>query len=325
MSQPQYVIVDLKNGLKCEGTLSNIDKVNMKINLLNAKKHVPDVSGKIIEESYESLEINKEDIKEVKLVQYEQKDEKKNINAIPENKLNSLPSNTKPKGYNKEESFFDELSPMTNMEAKNESIKYNDKNAETFNLPANSSELNTNSGRGKRNFNRGGYINRGGYNNRGGYSNRGGGYSNRGGYNNRNRGGNGYISNNNNGYSNSNNGYGNDNGYNGYRNNNDNNGYNNNGYNNQGNFNGPYRGNRGGNRGGFNRGGYQNYQNQGNFSNPNYNNFPNSNANTNPIQGQFQEQNYNNTPNPSKVNNNNLGENNFTAQDGKERSIYDKF
>ena len=39
MSQQQYVIIDLHNRYKCEGILSNIDKVNMKINLTNAKKY----------------------------------------------------------------------------------------------------------------------------------------------------------------------------------------------------------------------------------------------------------------------------------------------
>lgn len=182
MNQQQHVIVDLKNGFKCEGILASIDKVNFKINMIKVKKHFTDENGQYFEEMFDSLEIPKDDIKEVKLVQFE-KEEKKNINAIPENKISSVQSQpTKPKAYSKNDSFFDNLSPMSNTDAKNESIKYNDKNCETFNLPANSTNVGGNMNRGNRN--RGGY--KGGkknYNNKS-YNN----YNNN--YNNNYRGGN---------------------------------------------------------------------------------------------------------------------------------------
>jgi hypothetical protein len=326
MSQSQYVIIDLKSGLKCEGTLANIDKVNLKINLLNAKRYTKDENGDLKEENFEALEINKEDIKEIKLVQFEPKEEKKNLNAIPESKAQSI--REKAKKYNKEESFFDDLSPMTNMEAKNESIKYNDKNCDTFNLPQNSSELRDNNNRGRRGGNRGGYNN-----NRG---NRGGGMKRN--YNN---------------YSNYNSNYNNNNSN--YSQGGFNPNYNQGGYNNRGGRRGGNRGgyNQGGhreggynqgayNQGGYNQGGYNQNQNQDRFNpnqerfnpgfNPGFNqnqgysqftanqNQPNANANSNP--------NSNATPTnnqfPQNANFNNLTPYN-PGEGAKERSIYDQF
>jgi small nuclear ribonucleoprotein (snRNP)-like protein len=171
MNSSQYVIVELKNGNKCEGIISNIDKVNFKMYLNSAKKYFTDESGSQKEENHDTLEINKEDIKEVKLVQYEQpKDENKNINAIPESKLSQFKSQDKSKGYDKSESFFDNLSAMSNNDAKNLSIKYNDKNLETFNLPKESQNIGENNykSRGGYRRNRGGYK-RGGF--KGNYNN----------------------------------------------------------------------------------------------------------------------------------------------------------
>jgi hypothetical protein len=168
MNSSQYVIVELKNGYKCEGIIASIDKVNFKMYLNSAKKYFSDESGNLKEENFDNLEINKEDIKEVKLVQYEQpKEESKNINAIPENKITEMKNQDKGKGYNKSESFFDNLSAMSNNEARNLSMKYNDKNLETFNIPKESQESGDNyrpRGGGYRKNNRGGNKGyRGGY------------------------------------------------------------------------------------------------------------------------------------------------------------------
>ena len=175
----------MQNGDKCEGVLANIDKVNLKILLVNAKKTPSSDPAK--SESYEKLEINKGDIKEIKVIQFEVKTEPKqeqsNINAIPEDKKPINVQQTKTKSYDKNESFFDTLSGMTHPEARQESKNYNDKNKDTFNLP----------NEPERKFHNNGYYNyhnrgRGGYHNRG---NRG-----RGGFNNYNNGGNFYNNNN---------------------------------------------------------------------------------------------------------------------------------
>jgi hypothetical protein len=186
----QYVIIDLKNGDQCEGSLVNIDKVNFKIILSDVKKSTT-IEGIAKQENFANLEINKEDIKEVKIVQYEQKEStvKQPINSIPANKVNPIQQNAnKAKTYDKNESFFDNLIPMNKRESNTETIRYNDKNAETFYLPADSELL------GNNNYNRGGSRgrgrargkgyrgNRGGNNYQGGYNNNYKGNNNRGGY-----------------------------------------------------------------------------------------------------------------------------------------------
>ena len=96
MSKPEekQVVCELKDGGHVEGTLVNIDKVNLKILLSKVKKSSKEDPQKF--ETYETLEINKDDIKELKLIQYEAKEppkeETSNLNAIPENiaALNAL-------------------------------------------------------------------------------------------------------------------------------------------------------------------------------------------------------------------------------------------
>jgi hypothetical protein len=251
MNQQQYVILDLKNGFKCEGNLVTIDKVNFKVVLSNAKKYITEEDGTLKEENFPNLEVPKDEIKEVKLVQYDNEPTKTNINAIPENKQNPQLSIAKPKTYNKSESFFDSLIPMNNRDARNETMRYNDKNMETFNL---TEEAMYSSG-----------VNRGrGYRGRGNYrgDNRGGNNFNR--YNNYNKNYNNNYNNNYNSYSNYDNNNAN---YNTNYNSNYDNNYNNN-YNN-------YRNNRGGyqknNYGGSNtRGRY--FNNRVGFGNKNINN-----------------------------------------------------
>lgn len=217
MSKPEQkqVIVELQNGDKCEGVLANIDKVNLKILLVNAKKTPSSDPSK--PESFEKLEINKGDIKEIKVIQFEvkaePKEEQSNINAIPEDKKPVNVQGAKTKSYDKNESFFDTLSGMTHPEARQESKNYNDKNKDTFNLPNEPERKYHNNGYNHNNRGRGGYHNRGnrgrgrgGFNNynnynggnyynnsgtfnRGGYNGRRGRGRGRGGYNNYNRGG----------------------------------------------------------------------------------------------------------------------------------------
>jgi len=302
------VIVDLKNGSKCEGILANIDKINMKINITNAKRF-DESSENPNEEFFETLEINKEDIKEVKLVHYEQKEEKKNVNAIPENKAMDMESDKKDNKYNKDSSFFDNLSYMSNVEAKNESIRYNDKNKETFNLQDNEDGGHS----------RGNYRGRRGNNNRGGYrgNNRGG----RGGYRNQ-----GFHDNNSN--------------YSGYRGNNrGGRGGNRGGHGYNDNYRGNGRGGRGGYRGG-NRGGYQGgYQGnyQGGFQGPQggFQGQPGGfQGQPGGFEGEYQGSSLNNNHNPNynmglnnsnpNFQNNHMGETR-NRNDNRERSIYDKF
>ena len=71
MNSNQQVIIELKNGTKCEGVLVNIDKERMLIKLSNAKRISVSEDWKSNEESFPQLEIAKEDIKEVKIFQFE--------------------------------------------------------------------------------------------------------------------------------------------------------------------------------------------------------------------------------------------------------------
>ena len=192
-TENKQVIVDLFNGDKVLGTLIEVDKINLKMIL---EKVTRKKNGE--EEKLDKLEINKSDIKELKLVNYEIKKEEiqKNINAIPENKIPQK-EEIGEKAYDKNESFFDKLTSMTHPEAKQESNNYNQKNKDTFNLIEDKNNqifkknnyYNNSRGRGNKNHNnrgRGNYNNnRGLYNNRGNYKNyRGRGQRGRKNYNN---------------------------------------------------------------------------------------------------------------------------------------------
>ncbi len=207
-TENKQVIVDLFNGDKVLGTLIEVDKINLKMIL---EKVTRKKNGE--EEKLDKIEINKSDIKELKLVNYEIKKEEiqKNINAIPENKIPQK-EEIGEKAYDKNESFFDKLTSMTHPEAKQESNNYNQKNKDTFNLIEDKNNqifkknnyYNNSRGRGNKNYNnrgRGNYNNnRGFYNNRGNYKNyRGRGQRGRKSYNNY------YNNNNNNFFSNYNN------------------------------------------------------------------------------------------------------------------------
>ena len=64
----KQVIVELNNGEKIRGNLIEVDKINLKMILENVIK---DLNGN--EEKIDRLEINKSDIKELKLVHFENK------------------------------------------------------------------------------------------------------------------------------------------------------------------------------------------------------------------------------------------------------------
>lgn len=178
MNSNQQVIIELKSGTKCEGILVNIDKERMVINLSSVKRISLADDGSEKEESLPTLEISKEDIKEVKIVQFQKNEESDkheikqnaNLNAIPQNlQKDAINNQNKGRSYDKTDSFFDTLTPMSNKDAQVESIRYNDKNCETFDLPKDS-----NSGNHYNNFDRrqGNYRSR--YKNtnqRGGYNN----------------------------------------------------------------------------------------------------------------------------------------------------------
>lgn len=200
-NQTKHIIVDLKNGDKVEGILVNIDKVNFIMSMIRCKKTTTD-DNQTKETLHDALEINKEDIKEVKIVQVEE--ETFNINAIPSNKIIITQPDEK-KSYNKDDGFFDNLAFMNNREARTETYKYNEKNKETFGLPEDYVDERRRGGgrggRGRGGRGRGGNGRGRGFNssrggNRGGYISRGGNQQSRGrggyGYNNdgRRRGGN---------------------------------------------------------------------------------------------------------------------------------------
>ena len=180
-AENKQVIVELFNGDKVKGTLIQVDKINLKMILEN----VVIQRNEKEDEKLDKIEINKSDIKELKLINYEIKKEEiqSNINAIPENKIPQKEDN-KQKAYDKNESFFDKLTPMTHPEVREESKIYNQKNKDTFNLIEEQnnqgnnkkSHYYNNRGRGNKNYNRG----RGGYNNNRGFHNN----NNRGGYKN---------------------------------------------------------------------------------------------------------------------------------------------
>lgn len=173
-TEPKQVICELKNGDKVEGILSIIDKQNLKIKLTSAKKTTAENPSKT--ETFEELELNKDEIKELKLIQFEPrtepKEQQQNINAIPEDKKPVMAQNqAKTKSYDKSESFFDNLKGMTHPEARQESKNYNDKNKDTFNLTEQEK---------RQYFNKNNHGNRGGFHQRG---SRGRGRGGRGGYN----------------------------------------------------------------------------------------------------------------------------------------------
>jgi len=206
---------------------TDVDKIKFTIHISQAHKFKVEENN-VVEEKLESneLDIAKQDIKEVKLVQYDQLTKQKltETRDIPlnqsNNPFNALPSNKlsqktdKNKHYEKQ-GFFDELGTLSNRETIKQTIKDNEKNSETFNLPQKS---NTGYNRNYNNYNNNNYNNN--YH-RGGYQNRRGG----------NRGNRRFFNNNNNNYNNNN-----------YNNNN----YNNNNYNNYNRGGGQYRQKRGG-------------------------------------------------------------------------------
>ena len=182
------LIVETKNGAKYQGIYVSKDIKKQIITLADVKKTF---QGK--EESLPNIEIAKENIEGIKILDFKPpKEDIHNFNEIPENKKNVVDKNKLAnieKAYDKsKDGFFDHLKPMTNPEAKKESINYNKKNKDTFNLSENDYDDNQ---RGWKNHgNRRGYG-KGGYGrgNRGGYNKNY--YKNNSGRNNNNYGSNG--------------------------------------------------------------------------------------------------------------------------------------
>lgn len=136
------VVINLKDGDKVSGKLISIDKVNLKIALIQVTKSFKDITKP--NETYDNLEISKEDILEIKLVKYEQiqkikeiKEEVSNINAIPENKIPEKVDQPKQNTYDKSESFFDNLKLESKTNTRQDIKNYNDKNKDTFDLKDN--------------------------------------------------------------------------------------------------------------------------------------------------------------------------------------------
>jgi len=211
----KYVIVDLHDGHKCEGTLVAVDKEKMEI-VLNGVRKFKMQNDIIAQESkHDVLIVPKSQIKEVKMIQSEEisgspkispnnsqvlkttsqpetqvpetKTETVNPNAIPKN----LEKAKQPKHYEKD-NFFDKLDTISNQDSKAETIRYNEKNFETFNITEISSDYRQNNnkrGRGGRNQNNNKNKYGNFYNNNfnDDFGNNDGG--NRGGYNNYQRGG----------------------------------------------------------------------------------------------------------------------------------------
>ena len=132
---PKDVVISLKSGDSISGKLTVIDKVNLKIKLIQVTKILKDAPDK--KEFFDTLEIDKDSIGEIKLVKYEQSKqatavEAPNINAIPENKIPQKLEQHKTKSYDKNESFFDNLQIASKVNIKKETQNYNDKNKDTF-------------------------------------------------------------------------------------------------------------------------------------------------------------------------------------------------
>ena len=125
MDQNFMALVELKNGLKCEGRIVGIDKNDMKIVMANVTRYSAPSEGEIRKEFFPELSLNKEEILEVKKISYEP--------AVDPNQTEVITSGRKKIQFDKtNEGFFDNLMPMTHEEAINENTRYNEKNQETF-------------------------------------------------------------------------------------------------------------------------------------------------------------------------------------------------
>ena len=165
-------IVETKDGAKYQGIYVSKDIQKQIIILSNVKKTFQEK-----EENLPIIEIKKEDIESINIIDIRPpKEDIHNFNEIPEKKRNAIDEDklaNVEKAYDKSADFFDNLKPMSKFEAKKESNNYNLKNKDTFNLPNNDHDNNSN---WKKRGNKRGFRGRGGY----GRGNRG----HRGGYNN---------------------------------------------------------------------------------------------------------------------------------------------
>lgn len=125
-------LVELQNGLKVEGKITSIDKVNMKITIVNATRYSTETPDLLKKEFFPELVIEKNEIKEVKKINYDivskfNSSDNQNIYIIPS------PANRKnPQFRLSDDGFFDNLNSLTNNEERKEVHRYNDRNSETF-------------------------------------------------------------------------------------------------------------------------------------------------------------------------------------------------
>ena len=129
MDQTFFALVELNDGKKCEGKIISVDKVNMKIIMSFVTKYSTkqDQTEVIDKEYFPELVLQKDEIKEIKKMSYENSAH----NPINNNILQPLSASFK-KRKSFSEGFFDNLNVMTHDEAANENYKYNSRNQETF-------------------------------------------------------------------------------------------------------------------------------------------------------------------------------------------------
>ena len=128
MDHKFMALIELNNGFKCEGIITSVDKVNMKIIMTNVTRYSSDFLEKIRKEFLPELIIDKNDIKEVNKISYDH-----NSNTMTHYKPNfSLTGHKKNYISVSNEGFFDNLEVLTHDEAAYEKYKYNEKNRETF-------------------------------------------------------------------------------------------------------------------------------------------------------------------------------------------------
>lgn len=117
-----HALVELYSGLKCEGRITHVDKTNMKIIMTNVTRYSSSQNDENINKEYfPELTLDKEEIKEVRKMNYESHS---HINF-------PVPDNIKIK-HKYSDGFFDNLNVLSHDEAANENYKYNEKNQETF-------------------------------------------------------------------------------------------------------------------------------------------------------------------------------------------------
>jgi hypothetical protein len=129
MDQTFMALVELQNGFKVEGKITSIDKVNMKITIVNATRYNEDNLKK---EFFPELIIQKTEIKEVKKFDYDIVSKTTSMGSQNIYLLPSPANRKKPQFTLSNDGFFDNLTHLSPDEEMKEAIRYNEKNNETF-------------------------------------------------------------------------------------------------------------------------------------------------------------------------------------------------